>query len=53
MLNVNQQMVVPKSPFDLYWNSLSPEQESAPRAAKVLGDILDSLQANQVIQVEV
>lgn len=53
MLNVNQQLMLPRSPFDQYWHALSPEQESQPRAAKVLGVILDHLQNNNVSQVEV
>lgn len=53
MLNVNQQLMLPRSPFDQYWHALTPEQESQPRAANVLNGIIDSLQNKGVAQVEV
>ena len=52
-LNVNQQMIIPRSPFDVYWNNLSETQANAPRASKVLDPILEGLQANQIYEVQV
>jgi hypothetical protein len=51
-LNVNQHVIVPKSPFDWYWQSLTPAQEKSPEM-KIVQPILQDLAQNNVSQVEV
>ena len=53
MLNVNQQMVVPRAPFDQYWAALTPEQENHPSASRTLSTILQQLSSKQVERIEV
>ena len=53
MLNVNQQMIVPRAPFDEYWARLTPEQESSPSVSRTISPILAQLGAKQVERIEV
>ena len=49
-VNVNMQLVEPISPFDQYWQGISPRQQSHPSAA-ILSTILGQLQQNDISTV--